>query len=416
MAGLGFRYWLKNKLKNFIPLKNKLDEYLGWIFFFINSLFVLSLFGLFFHEIYLIDYEILGGPFLSLIIFYVVFFTVVYAAFRLFLVRLYTRRKRTFLGAYRIILHPSVNLSLLSLLFYLKFKSGLGFDSNLGLLIGIWMTSSAFFALSVAFVWLKYFKKEGNLFQTVWTYRLTASEFKLYIFTIILLALGIFMSISLTQYFLNISQATTVETLGIYLALISYHFFILIIAASTMVITVNVNDVKTKEYCKKCLELIKKRLSKKVGQQVFTSNVEYTRILPDVIDRVNGLLKQYHGYPPQPIFYAGYPPHILNKDQYPKKFLMAEITRDRQRLRDVKEGLDKMSESLEIRGDRFFYPFVQGLTQIANSGEPKPRCNIEETFELTPPSLTRRLKEHQWLIQSFIAFALLSLAILGFII
>lgn len=400
----------------------RLRLYRNWqwvLLFLVSGLILFSLIN-FFHYTYLDVYKISGSVFANRVLFYVGFFAVVFIGFKLFLIRLYKRRKRKFLGTYEVILHPFLNISVLSFLFLLKGTSVMGFDPTWDSLIGCWIIFSVFFALYATFIWLHSFRKGKPLFQTVWIPQVAIKQIKLYLFSIFLLILGLFTSLLLIQYFLKGWVLPEQETLFVinYLTTLPFQLFILFLAVATIIVIVN---IKTRKYCKICLELIEKRLfSKKYRRKGFTPNEEFIHIFPSVIDDMNTLLKKNIELRPFLVFNASYPPRIINKDQYPKKLLMADIikgkehlnTQDKQRLKDVREGLDKMRKSLKIKGEGFFYPFVEGLTQIANSGEAESRFNFEDGFELKLPSFTRRLKEYHWLIESIIAFILVMLAIL----
>ena len=102
-----------------LPLaRNKPKDILGWGLFGI-SILILALFINFFHDVYLTYYKIPGALLASIMFFYTALFVGVFVVFSLFLSRLFTQGKKKFLMVYRIVLHPLVNISVLSFLFLL---------------------------------------------------------------------------------------------------------------------------------------------------------------------------------------------------------------------------------------------------------------------------------------------------------
>lgn len=414
-----------------LDLRSRLVSNLDWR----NNLGRTILFGMavltfvafisFLNYTYLDFYKISGPIFATLMLVYVGVFGLLFITFNSYLIRFYRRRKRRFLRIYEVISHPLINLFVLSFLFLLKFTIGAGtkFNPSLDLLAGCWMISSAFFIIYVSFYWLRSFERETFLFQIVWISHVVYKRIKLYLFTSVLLILGYF-SIFLIPYSLGFYPTQeTILALHYFGTILAYHFLIFIAILS---VTIFIVYLETRKYCKIGLKLIEKRLfSKKVRKEILTHNEEYICVFPNVINQINNLLKWiFVGSKPMGVFSADYPPHIINKDLYSKKLLVANLVQkkqrlnlhDKQRLRDVKNGLSNMRRSLDMVGDRFFYPLIGGLTQIANSGETEARFNIEDGFELKPPSFTMRLEKRRWLIELLLATLLVVLTILGFII
>lgn len=266
------------------------------------------------------------------------------------------------------------------------------------------MIFSTLFALSVAFVWLDFFGRKENYFQTFWIHYLGVKRIKQYTFIFLPL---IVLLILLQPNFLFKSIPTGLEN---YLGLMSYHFFILFSATFVVAGAVGISPNSIRKHSKIYLELIRERFPKNPRKRVSKLTEEYTSVFPYVIKKANTLLNRYHVEDrPFWIFSASHPPRILNKDDYPKKLLIADLVQDKkflddhdkQRLKDIREGLEKMSNSLEIKEDGFLYPFVEGLTQIANSGEEKQLFSVEDGIDLKAPSTTRLINEH-YLIITFI--------------
>lgn len=379
----------------------------GWGWFMLLAIFILELYVI--AEIYskYLFAELSAALFISLTIFNVII-----------LFSLYSQKESAFLGIYRLILYPFVNLFLMSVLF-LQVES----SSHIGFLIGFWVIYSGSFALSSAFIWLTYFNKKTS--QTVWTEWLSNKLLKLYIFTFLSLALGLFVTIFLGLRILNIEVVTDrAATIWNYLSLISSHFLILTMPIFSLGFFVNLIPLR-KIYCKMCIEVVRNRFVKKQRANKFTPTGEYVNIFQSVINRANSCLEWYHKeMHPVWSFNPSQPPRILNKNLYYKKLLMADFIQNKQRLneldkarlRKVKDGLEKMSKSMDNKGDKFFYSFVEGLTHVANSGETKPKFNIEDGFELKSPSVIEWIKNHHVIVGFIVSIIVAILSLMGFLI
>lgn len=407
MTKLDFRARLKNKLINFRMRLKKMKDLkvkgLEGLFLFLMLIIACLSAGSLFTE-YVSDNLVL-----ALIFVFTVFLNLV-------LVMWLYDQKRRFLIVYAKIPSLAVNFLLLSALFILKLKLGAGSDPYLGFIAGFWAAFSFSFTFIAAVVWLGYFNNKDKIFQTVWTPRITMRTLKPNILAF--LSIGVFFACThyLAPHFgLEPARVALVES---YLTWVSYPIIALAMASIVVVLVINITPLMTAKYCKMCIELIKNRFSK--VRKTLAPNDEYIEIFPSIINRVNHLLKFYYveGISPM-IFNASQPPHILNRDLYYKKLLMVDIIQNKKRMnkqdekrsRAVKRGLNKLSKSLENKGDKFFCSFVEGLAEIANSGEKKP-ADIEGTFELKPLSRIMWIKEYQEIIGLVVVIASTVLSIL----
>lgn len=403
-----------------LKIKNKERETPGFMLLIFMSICIFLLFMYFFSG---------GNPYH--ILFYLFFGGLVFIIFKKYLVRFYINKKRIFLRIYQIILHPLLNITVLSLLFWIKIGMGAGIGSSLDLLIGSWILLSVFLILSVTFIWSSYFGKgEENHFQTFWIYHLGVKRMKQYIFMLItlfifsILFFSIFIQIILSNI-LGVENAPLVvenipagvknAILGAigYLTLMLSLFFILFLAMCIVVGTVEISPTNIRKYSKICLSLIKERFPK-IPKRVSNFTEEYAHVFPEIIEKANHLLKRYHVEDVEPrIFNASYPPKIINSDNYSKKLLIADLLqdkkflnkKDKKRLKEVRNALNDMDSSLDIEGDGFLLPFADGLTRISNSGEDKPKFGIEDWIEFRPPTLGSWVNENPSLIGIFISAA-----------
>lgn len=384
MAKLGLRTWLRSPKSNGLP---------RWLWFLMVTGLVSIVCGSLF-------YSYLQEPIIFAI------FMMIYVL-AIFCIISFLYKSKFFATFYKTILHPfTFPVVLLFIFAYLGDQYG---TSLWNMTIGIFFFFPVFLAIFTAFIWLHHLRKSKNKlgnedysYQTAWIYHLTRKFFNNYVFLFILIPVGAFVFF-LIIYFFSITVTTEILHVFRYTGTL-FQYFLTLSFATIGFLLMTQDD--SRKYCKTSIEFIKKGvLSHKDGPQEKIG--DYVPIFPTVINETNVLAKKVS---------LDISPSIPDPYPYYRALFTSVISKNKERLNDVENGLKQVSDALDIKSIDFFYSFVEGLKQIEGTEEKKPKfSDVREALEL-PFGTVRWIKRNYWYIQIFLMGLSTFLAFLAFIV